>query len=81
MDNVEAQRERNLPFLLAAVVRHFWSGIHDLPYAFYRELITQITEIPQYGCSPQMGINIQRGILDCFPSVFIFLFLRREKKC
>lgn len=43
MDDVEAQGGRNLLFLLG---RQFWSGIHDLPYALYRELITQITEIP-----------------------------------
>lgn len=47
MDDVEVQGGRNFPFQLATLVRQFWSGIHDLPYAFCRELITQITEIPE----------------------------------
>lgn len=45
MDDVEAQGGRNLPSLLVILIGQFWSGIHDLPYGFYRELIMQITEI------------------------------------
>lgn len=85
MDNGEAvaQGERNIPFLLAVLVRQFWSGIHELPCAFYRELITQITEIPKYVhivFSPNGNKHTTRNFGQ-FSKVLIFLFFRWEKKC
>lgn len=47
MDDVEVQGGKILPFLLVILLRQFGSGIHDFFYAFYKELITQITEIPE----------------------------------
>lgn len=47
MDDVEVQGGKNLPFLLVVLLKQFGSGIHDFPYAFYKELIAHISEIPE----------------------------------